>query len=1086
MKNLILPVLFSVGLIGQLAAQKPKDIRPKTNAQQIKPQEITPPAEYREIGVPEQSRIFEGTSQKHTLTSLQRPSRALPKGFKVLNTEGGLPSMIQGVLPDATSRELPLETRAVQYLDAIKAAMQVKNPIEEFEIKSIEKDELGQSHVRMQQKFGNLPVWGGEVIVHERGGKIELMNGAYFPTPSVLTLNPTVLKAIAETTVQADLSIKTNFKILTVENKKQIGGEQFRSELIIFHVGDKKDGEKLAWHISAYPNVLHRFEYFIDAENGQILDSYSSSCDLLGHLHGLTKNDFHLENEANTSKNEANSPQIVDNMTPSLPIMMDGAAITHYPLPITHFPLMDGATTANASDLLNQTRVVNTYQVGANYFLIDASRPMYKAATSLMPNKPIGAIQTFDYKNTDNGPAFFLTSTNNAWSASAKAVSAHYNAGRAYEYFRVTHTRNSINGKGGNVDSYINVTDESVQMDNAFWNGEAMFYGNGKDYFTALPKALDVAGHEISHGVIQNTANLRYQGESGALNESFADIFGAMIDRANWKIGEDVVVNTTAFPSGALRDLSNPHNGGTRVGDPSYQPQTYSERYTGTQDNGGVHINSGITNYAFYLFATNASVGKDKAEKVFYRALSKYLVASSKFVDLRATVEQSCKDLYPSETTLLTAAQTAFTQVGIGGGGSTTGTAYQQDLPVNPGQDWVVYVSDDGTKLMLSTPTTAAPTVLYSNGVFSRPSVTDDGTGIFFIGTDKKMRAISINWNTSNFSVRDINTQPIWNNVAISKDGRKIAANFNDRDSILWVYSYDLAKEKQFVLYNPTTSQGNVNTNEVKYSDALEWDHFGENVMYDAFNQIPGSQGADVEYWDVGFLNVWSNTTKNFAPGQIEKLFTDIGEGVSIGNPTFAKNSAYIVAFDYIETDNSGNDSYYILAANTQTGDVSQSASGVYANNTLGYPSYSRTDNRILFTTANAQTIHQINTIAMAANKLDAATPNTLIKADAQRGTWFANGTRVLTSTGDLDKAAVRITPNPFNDNVSIEVTAEKTEVGKVELFDLLGKNILSRPLSISTGKNAVSIETHSLQAGAYLVKITIGNKTLTSKIVKF
>ena len=122
----------------------------------------------------------------------------------------------------------------------------------------------------------------------------------------------------------------------------------------------------------------------------------------------------------------------------------------------------------------------------------------------------------------------------------------------------------------------------------------------------------------------------------------------------------------------------------------------------------------------------------------------------------------------------------------------------------------------------------------------------------------------------------------------------------------------------------------------------------------------------------------------------------------------------------------------------------------------------------------------------MAANKLDAATPNALIKADAQKGNWFANGTRVLTSTGDLDKAAVRITPNPFNDNVTIEVTADKTDVGQVQIFDLLGKNILSRPLSISTGKNAVSIETSSLQAGAYLVKITIGNKSLTTKIVKF
>lgn len=93
-------------------------------------------------------------------------------------------------------------------------------------------------------------------------------------------------------------------------------------------------------------------------------------------------------------------------------------------------------------------------------------------------------------------------------------------------------------------------------MGNAFWNGQAMFYGNGDNAFQPLAKGLDVAGHEMTHGVVEGTANLEYQGKSGALNQSFADIFGVMIDRDDWKIGEDVV-KTSAFPSGALRSMGD-------------------------------------------------------------------------------------------------------------------------------------------------------------------------------------------------------------------------------------------------------------------------------------------------------------------------------------------------------------------------------------------------------------------------------------------------------------------------------------------------------------------------------------------------
>src|SRR5690606_10558383 len=106
-----------------------------------------------------------------------------------------------------------------------------------------------------------------------------------------------------------------------------------------------------------------------------------------------------------------------------------------------------------------------------------------------------------------------VTSSSNTWTNSPGGVSSHFNGGKAFEYFRIVHNRNSIDGNKGNIISFINVADEDgASMGNAFWNGAAMFYGNGDGAFFPLARGLDVAGHEMSHGVIQNTANLVYQG----------------------------------------------------------------------------------------------------------------------------------------------------------------------------------------------------------------------------------------------------------------------------------------------------------------------------------------------------------------------------------------------------------------------------------------------------------------------------------------------------------------------------------------------------------------------------------------------
>ncbi|MBL7816682.1 MAG: M4 family metallopeptidase [Saprospiraceae bacterium] len=1047
---LLLPLL-SIAVLG--LAQKPLKNK---NIQAVPHNAPQQPINVPELGVPIATQPLVSAPAIQRIPYLPKRSALLPTGLKVKTSEMGLPTMIEGTLPTPQyATQKSVEERTNQYLTAIAKAIQIQNPSDEFVIKSIETDNIGQTHVRLSQVFKQIPVWSSEIIVHEQNDKVFLFNGIYFPTPSVNSTTPAVQATQAEATVQSDLDKKVGFKKLAETAKEQIGGEQLRSELVIFHKNDKYDAERLTWHITAYPSVVHRYEYFVDAQTGEILDSYHSSCSFAGHIHGVNET--------------AETPQHTEG------VHNETAQTT----------VLDGAFTATALDLLNTSRTINTYQVGTRYYMLDASRPMYSAASSTMPNKPIGVIQTLDYNNTDDGPYYYITTTNNSWS-NPKAVSSHYNGGRAYEYFRTTFNRNSINGRGGTISSFINVTDGGQSMDNAYWNGEAMFYGNGSQAFLPLARGLDVAGHEMSHGVIQNTANLKYQSEPGALNESFADIFGAMIDRDDWQIGEDVVNGRSIFPTGFLRDLANPNNGGTGLSSNGWQPKHMNEKYNGTSDNGGVHINSGITNYAFYLFANNSSVGKATAEQVFYRALSTYLVASSKFIDCRAAVEQSCKDLYPTSAAILSAAQTAFTSVGIGTGGSTSGTVYQQDLPVNPGTDWVVYVSNDRSKLQLTNSTGSSVQTLSSRGVFNKPSISDNGKYIFYIGADKKMYLVTMNWATTPPTASDavIQSDPIWNNVAVSKDGTKIAAN--DGTDTLWLYSFARSTWKAYKLFNPTFSSG-VDAGAVQYSDGLEWDHFGTSVMYDAFNSIKGqTTNQNIEYWDVGSIDVWSNTTNNWlTTPKIEKLFTDLPENTSIGNPTFAKNSPYIVAFDFID-DSGTNSAYYIMAANTQTGDVTAASTGIFANNTLGYPSYSKTDNRILFSNEDNSGASRLGIIPVSGSKIEPNGTATVFKTDAIFGVWIATGTRVLTSVGDLDKAAVAIAPNPFGDNVTVSVTYETAATGKVEIFDLLGRLVSTTPLSISAGQNTVSLDTHTLQAGNYLLKVTIDDKSRTNKIVKF
>lgn len=297
--------------------------------------------------------------------------------------------------------------------------------------------------------------------------------------------------------------------------------------------------------------------------------------------------------------------------------------------------------------VLGDRKTLHTSYIEAygKYALLDITKPMNG-----------GRIETYTALNTpsNNFINYSLLNDNNIWEdqKQAAAVDAHYYTGKVYDYYRNIHGRNSFDGQGATIRSTVNA---GYNESNAYWNGSQMIYGDGEGFrYHPFSTALDVVAHELTHAVTQYSAGLEYWGQSGALNESFSDVFGYFIDPDDWDCGEDLF--TSQFSGQALRSLSSPE----KYGQPSHM-NNYQYTY---DDNGGVHYNSGIPNKAAYI--TINAIGKEKAEQIYYRALTVYLTPTSDFRQARAALLQSALDFdcyYNWET--YNAIANAWDQVGV-------------------------------------------------------------------------------------------------------------------------------------------------------------------------------------------------------------------------------------------------------------------------------------------------------------------------------------------------------------------------------------------------------------------------------------
>ena len=241
-------------------------------------------------------------------------------------------------------------------------------------------------------------------------------------------------------------------------------------------------------------------------------------------------------------------------------------------------------------------------------------------------------------------------------------------AGKTYDYYAKTFGRDSYDDAGGEIALVIH----GPEKDNAFWSGDALWFGDGDgEVFNKPLTSLDTVAHEYTHAVTEFTANLAYENQSGALNESFSDVFGVMVDRANWHLGEGIV-NCVTLPKNHcwLRDMEDPTLGGDfprgEWGQPATMASYVKLANDRKHDHGGVHVNSGIPNHTFYL-AVQAS-SKEAMEQVWYRALTSYLTETSDFAAFADALKAAASDLYGDGSTEAQAVGQALREAGLAGG----------------------------------------------------------------------------------------------------------------------------------------------------------------------------------------------------------------------------------------------------------------------------------------------------------------------------------------------------------------------------------------------------------------------------------
>lgn len=603
-----------------------------------------------------------------------------------------------------------------------------------FERISSQRDKLGFIQEKYRQYFKGIPIKDGMVVVHFKDGKANSLNGRVSVIDEQIVTNASVSAKDAIQTAQEELMLKkvlneTSSELIIYKNRftgenvlawdVKIDGIDVGGKLNMYHVFISAEDNKMIDKISriAHVDVPASGKTLYKGEREFTVDSFAGGYRLIDN--GRAIYTYDVGGVAQNS--DTTSPYFFDTMyditndstywdkiaylmsielTTASPTLMTGLGQTTFlgyfvadetPVDILNF----NALTFNP--LFGVSGPANLPIVGSGLYLT-LPKPSYMAGFA----KAGVNFSTFEVQILDS--AYFeitdKTLGTHAWSGNGStgsytmeegenyALDAHWGMEKTHDYYLEKHGRSSYDGNGSPILNYMNgMVQAGFTQSNAAALPDpynSMVYGLGDGDLLGPVVGLDVMGHEFTHLITSVTSNLDYQGESGALNESFSDMLATAIefythgDTANWNIGDGVVLQAPGF----LRSMSDPKILAAS-GNPNFpaQPDTYKGQYwasTTGADNGGVHTNSGVGNKWFYLLTEGGTgtndkqwtynvtgIGMEKAEQIAYRTLTSYLTPTSQYQDAYYAALQAADDLYGDTSQAYQSVRDAWVAVGV-------------------------------------------------------------------------------------------------------------------------------------------------------------------------------------------------------------------------------------------------------------------------------------------------------------------------------------------------------------------------------------------------------------------------------------
>ncbi len=559
---------------------------------------------------------------------------------------------------------------------------------------------------------------GVQFLLHEKNGKLTSANGNFFSgldinTTASISKQEAIQKAIQFVGAEKYLWNNPKEEQFLKDEKNDINATYYpKAELVIAPINGlyAKENFRLCYRVNIFSEIPYdNVDIYIDALTGETINKIGkiAHADVIGTANTLysgTKT-ISMENNAGTyrlretsrpiqtfnMRNSSNYSDAVDftnsstNWTAKETVLN---SITISSVNNNWIDAIDDTSNSSKPDIYIQVKDANNNVIWSTDYKYykNTSFPITIKSSVYLPQSSQYTLNIFDYDSSTSSQLLGIfninpTTGNSLYSSNGTSGSifidvknspeldAHWGAEIVYDYFKNKHNRNSFDNSGGKIVSFVhaNLIGMGYQANNnAFWNGLWMTYGDG-DSEEGPQSALDVCGHELSHAVINYSSGLIYQAESGALNESFADIFGTAIEFYDSPLANYTISEKTFFQSGGFtRSLKEPK---LKNQPNTYQGDFWQNTFCGTpsqdiNDFCGVHTNSGVQNYWFYLLCEGKSgfiddkianptynvtkIGIDKASNIAYRNLVYYLTPNSTYKSAYSGSLIAVEDLYPT------------------------------------------------------------------------------------------------------------------------------------------------------------------------------------------------------------------------------------------------------------------------------------------------------------------------------------------------------------------------------------------------------------------------------------------------------